>query len=194
MPRRSKPKSVHQLKITLREIKPAIWRRIQVPSDTTLPDLHLMLQASMGWYNCHLHLFEINEQRYGIPDPDFPDDDLDERLIALASVLPGAGARCMYLYDFGDGWEHDIDVEQVLPAQADTQYPTCLDGERACPPEDCGGPWGYEELLEIINNPAHEEHEETLRWVRGSFDTEAFDLAKADKRIKDFPAMDLSTS
>ena len=183
--------SVYQLKVVLAETHPPIWRRIQVPGQTRLPDLHLMLQAAMGWYNCHLHKFMIGGAEYSEPDPDWDDlDDEDERRVRLDQVVHRAGARFGYMYDFGDGWEHDIVVEQISPPETGVKYPVCLTGERACPPEDCGGPWGYGEFLEIIKNPKHEDHKSYLEWVGGEFDPDAFDLKDANAALMDYKLLD----
>jgi len=182
---------VYELKITLRDIEPPIWRRVQVAGSTKLDQLHLMIQAAMGWYNCHLHMFGIDGERYGLPDPDFLDDDaIDERKFRLDEVAPRAGVSFQYVYDFGDNWEHDVLIEQIIPRQRGQQYPTCLAGERRCPPEDVGGVWGYQEFLEAIKDPKHEEHESYLEWVGGEFDPEAFDIDETNGVLPDYKQMD----
>ena len=190
--KKSNSVKIYQLKVTLSESDPAIWRCIQVPGNTKLPDLHLMLQAAMGWVNGHLHLFTIHHVNYIIPDPDFGmgEEDEDEASVRLDKVIPRANTHFRYLYDFGDGWEHDIIVEEILPPEPDTQYPLCLAGARACPPEDCGGVWGYSDFLEAINDPAHEEHESVLEWIGGSFDPEEFDLEGVNECIKEYKLLD----
>jgi hypothetical protein len=190
---RSKPSTkspIYQLKVTLADIRPPIWRRIQVPGNTPLPLLHLMLQAAMGWCNCHLHAFTINEVDYGAADPEFDSGMENETRIRLDKVIPAAKMRFSYTYDFGDGWNHKILVEKILPPNPGVQYPVCLAGARACPPEDCGGPWGYGDFLRAINDPNHEEHKQLLEWVGGSFDPEAFDLDGVDGRLKNFKLID----
>ena len=174
-----KNETIYQLKITLKESKPPIWRRIQVPANITLHKLHAILQCVMGWYDYHLYGFRIAGIEYGIPDPDgdFDEFDLkDSRRARLNKVISGEKAVFTYDYDFGDGWEHQILVEKILPAESGVQYPVCLAGKRACPPEDCGGIGGYEDLLKIIRNPAHEEYEEMMEWLGGPFDPEEFDI------------------
>lgn len=184
---------VYQLKIMLAESNPPIWRRIQVPGNTLLPQLHLMLQAAMGWYNCHLHGYTIDSVNYGERDPDFEEPFLEEETrVRLDRVVSRAGISFSYVYDFGDNWEHDILVEEVAPANPGTRYPICLDGQRACPPEDCGGIWGYqEEFLAAIHDPDHEEHERMLEWVGGSFDPEAFDLGRTNDALKQYRLLGL---
>jgi len=136
-----------QFKVTLLDIKPAIWRRIQVP-DCTLTDLHEYIQAAFGWENYHLHQFEIGGVLYGEPDPDGDDFDMDvedETVVLLSKLLPKSSrkARWIYEYDFGDGWRHEVLFEGFPPIDPKAKVPLCLEGERACPPEDCGGPPGY---------------------------------------------------
>lgn len=173
-----------QFKVQLRDIKPAIWRRIEIPGSYTFWDLHVAIQDAMGWLDSHLHAFRIGDRRthaeieIGIPDPDGFEGD-PERLpgwrVPVMEYLAEAGDRAQYDYDFGDGWEHDLLLEELTPRQAKTKYPRCLAGSRACPPEDCGGPGGYAQLLETLANPADPEHESMLEWLGGPFDPEAFD-------------------
>ena len=184
--------TVYQLKVTLADFRPTIWRRIQVSGETRLSDLHLMLQAIMGWYNCHLHKFTIDGVDYAESDPDWNDLDYeDETKMRLSQVVSRAGARFSYMYDFGDGWEHDIVVEEILPPQHGVKYPICLDGQRACPPEDVGGVWGYEEFLEAIKNPKHEDHDSYLEWVGGEFDPDEFDVEQVNGALQDYRQLDL---
>jgi hypothetical protein len=174
MPGRA-PTSIHQLKVTLRGIRPPIWRRIQVASTLNLRRLHDVIQETMGWHQSHLYVFEIDGEQYGEPSSY---DDLPMRSaksMQLRRIAPEAGDRLLYTYDFGDNWEHLVQVEKVLVPERGIIYPRCLTGKRACPPEDVGGIWGYQEFLEAIRDPEHEEHDELLEWVGGSFDPEAFD-------------------
>ena len=174
--------TVHQLKITLLEVDPPIWRRVLVPSDATLGDVNFILQAAMGWTNSHLHQFTIEGVEYS--DPRFEIDDTeDEFAVTLAEVAPAERSRFTLLYDFGDGWEHEVVVEKILPREPSQRLPCCLAGERARPPEDCGGPWGYQDFLEAIGDPKHEERDAMLEWVGGAFDPEVFDLAALNKRL-----------
>lgn len=187
--RKTAPKKgnlLFQFKITLLDIKPAIWRRMQVP-DCTLADLHEYIQAAFGWENYHLHQFEINGERYSQPAPDGDDFGLDfedETDIFLSKLIPKSGrkSRWIYEYDFGDGWRHEILFEGFPPADPQAKYPLCVEGERACPPEDCGGPGSYPNYLAAITNPQHEQHMEMLEW-RGPFDPEAFDAKKATRKM-----------
>lgn len=176
--RKSQP--VFQFHIELREIKPKIWRRIQV-ENMTLDQFHECIQTAMGWSNSHLHVFEIEGERYSDPDSynDGWDDDVDEEhnthLITLEALLIRAskGYRFRYTYDFGDSWEHWVTFEGTLPRQPKTKYPLCLDGARACPPEDCGGTPGYEQLIETLANPKHPDHRSSRQWA-GDYDPRAF--------------------
>ena len=184
---RAQAGSILTLKVTLKDIRPPIWRRVLVPGHATLGQLHDMLQASMGWGNGHIHQFTTGEVVYSAPwfELDaFGDEVEDERTVTVAEVLPRKGCRALYEYDFGDGWEHLLVVEKVGPAEAGVEAPLCVAGARACPPEDSGGPWGYGELLEILRNPQHAEHAERLEWVGGRFDPEAFDLEAVNRRLR----------
>src|SRR5260370_6034266 len=176
----SAPQEIYQIKVTLLGASPPIWRRLLVPADVTLAYLHNVLQVAMGWEDCHLHEFRIGQKRFGTPDPD---DRLmgiepvsNERTVPLSSVLGRVGAKATYTYDFGDGWEHGMVLEKRLPADPNLTYPQCTGGQRACPPEDCGGVGGFYNLLDIIGDPNHEEHEEMLEWVGDDFDPDAFSL------------------
>lgn len=173
---------VYQLKITLRDIRPPVWRRVQV-KDCTLLQLHNIIQTCMGWDGYHLHAFDIGGVQYAEPDPDGMMECEDERRVRLSQIVDGGFKKFTYTYDFGDNWDHVIQVEKTLPAEAGVRYPRCVTGKRACPPEDCGGPWGYAELLEALTDPNHERHEELLDWVGGEFDPEAFDVDAVNEEL-----------
>ena len=179
----------YQFKITLLDIEPAIWRRIVVP-DCALVDLHDFIQAVFGWDNGHPHEFLINGIRYTGPalgGNDFGIEVEDETQILLSTLLPKSRrkARWIYEYDFGDSWRHEILFERFPPSDPTLKYPVCLEGARACPPDNCGGPWGYGGLLAALSDPAHEEHEATMEWL-GSFDPEKFDAQKATQAMRRF--------
>jgi hypothetical protein len=169
--------AVYQLRIELCHLQPAIWRRVLVPGSVTLAKLHQIIQLAMGWTDSHLHEFVIGKIRYGIPDPDWPSTEpvIAEKRVTLAECLGDAIKKFTYTYDFGDGWDHELRVEKLLPPDAGARYPTCLAGANACPPEDVGGPPGYFEFLEAIADPGHERHEELLEWCGEDFDATAFD-------------------
>jgi hypothetical protein len=182
----SRTGGVFQLKVTLKGTKPPVWRRVLVDGSSTLDHLHDVIQAAFGWWGYHLHDFEIDGTNYGTPDPD--DDDwglptTDESGVRLDSVA-GPGSRFVYRYDFGDNWRHDIEVEQVLPADEATTVPVCVDGRRACPPEDCGGTGGFERLLEILADPRHPEHRERREWMGRDYDPAAFDPGEFEENLR----------
>jgi len=171
----------HQLKITLQDIDPPIWRRVLVPSDYTLFDLHCVIQAVMGWEDCHLHQFTIKRQRYSLPDPgSFDDSALNEDDVRLLDVAKPR-TKFVYHYDFGDSWNHSILVEKV-GVEPDPLVPLCMDGARACPPEDSGGPWGYTEKLRALSSDDDKVGE--LREWMGDFDPELFDSELANSSLK----------
>ena len=191
--------TVHQFKIILDHISPPIWRRIQLPGDATFWDLHCAINDAMGWEDAHLHEFQLgnkrDSQRIGIPmEDDTPWNDDDGALadwdVPIATHFAKPGASCSYLYDFGDGWSHKVKLEAILPRESGVKYPRCLDGARACPPEDCGGPPGYERLCATLADPdnADEDTEELLDWL-GDYDPATFDPTKvkfhsAARRLK----------
>jgi len=194
---KKKYNQVFQFKITLEGIKPPIWRRIQVPEIYTFWDLHVAIQDAMGWDDYHFHEFEMVNPSTGLrenigiasSDEIFGRDVLPGWGEKIADFFSMANRTASYVYDFGDSWEHKIQLEKILPREKNITYPICIKGKRACPPEDCGGIWGYTELLEIINNPEHEEYEEMMEWLGGEFDPEHFDEVEVgfddpDKRRK----------
>ena len=169
------------LAISLKEIEPPIWRRLIVPSSISLKKLHVVLQTTMGWADYHLHRFETGEGIFGTPDPDYPDGTRNEARIRLDRFLVSESDCIQYEYDFGDGWSHELRLEKVIgPIEGDVDV-ECLDGARACPPEDVGGPHGYLEFLRAIRDPTHPEHAQMADWIGGKFDSEKFD-AKAVNR------------
>ena len=182
---------IYQLKITLLGTKPLIWRRLLTPADLSFAQLHDVLQVAMGWEDYHLHEFSIGGQRFGVPDPD---DTLmggiacvDERKVRLGDVLVGAGAKMGYNYDFGDDWEHSIVLEKVLEAEPGIVYPVCTGGKRRGPPEDCGGVYGYYNLLEALRDPEHEEHAGMLEWIGEGFDPDHFSIDDINRRLAPAP-------
>jgi len=181
---------VYQLKVVLIGSRPAIWRRLRVPGNANLGWLHAVIQISMGWTNSHLHHFLTSDARY--TDLRHNEDigfgerpDHDESKATLIQVMPDEGVQFDYEYDFGDSWEHEITVEKILPPDAATAtVALCLDGARACPPEDCGGVWGYDNLLKILKNRKHPEHQSMREWLGRAFDAEAWDLAKTNTWLR----------
>jgi Plasmid pRiA4b ORF-3-like protein len=178
--------TVHRLKVTLRSVKPPIWRRIEVESDVTLTELSDLLEAAMGWMGGHLHTFEAAGVTYERPDPD---DGIsrrarDESEHRLGEVLTAVGAKMRWDYDFGDGRQHGVEVEAIDPIDPAAEYPRCVAGRRACPPEDCGGPWGFQELLETIADPSDPRHEELTEWLPLDYDPGEFDPDDATEEMR----------
>jgi hypothetical protein len=179
---RAKVQKVFQLKVALRDIGPPIWRRLRVLGTTTLDELHVLLQAAFGWSDSHLHEFRAGQRSYGPLLEDLGDDPLDESTIRLQEIA-GPGAKLRYLYDFGDGWDHVIAVERVDTTATDG-VPRCLAGRRACPPEDCGGPPGYDELVAVLSAGSGESYDEMRGWVGPSWHPEAFDLGATNALLE----------
>jgi hypothetical protein len=176
---------IYQLKVSLKYIRPPIWRRFLVPNNITFYNLHCILQIIMGWDD--YHLFEFSAPRnihIGIRDPDDLYECLDAQTKRLNEYLGREGDKILYTYDFGDNWEHEMKLEKILHVDQKMGHPLCIKGKRACPPEDCGGVGGYEDLLEIIKNPEHEEYEEMMEWLEGEFDPEEFDIDFINEELK----------
>ncbi len=174
---------VYQLKITLQDLRPAVWRRVLVPADSTLVGLHRAIQAAMGWEDYHLWRFEIGGEEYGEDQEDGWGEPFEDARRTRLIDVAAPGDVLLYEYDFGDSWEHRVRVEKVLPAEPGREYPVCVAAERACPPEDCGGVGGYEHLLEVLADTADPEHEEMLEWVGGEFDPERVDPGEINQRL-----------
>ncbi len=175
--------TIFQMKVTLQGIEPPIWRRLLVPGGISLYKFHKIIQVVMGWQNYHLYNFTISDCSYGMPDPDYAPEFKDSRRVKLPKVITEK-MEFVYVYDFGDNWEHEIQVEEFLPAEENRFYPVCLGGERACPPEDVGGTWGYGDFLEAISDPGHEEHENYLTWAGQDFNAEHFDLQAVNEKLR----------
>ena len=179
-------KTVYQLKVTLEDIRPPIWRRIQVRGDVTLHKLHEILKVAMGWGGYHLHQFIVGEESYSEISKEndiFADEFKDEKRAKMNKIAPVENFKFIYEYDFGDSWYHDILVEKIFQPEEDLKYLVCLKGKRASPPEDCGGVPGYYELLEAMKDPEHPEHEHMLEWLGGEFDPEKFDLDEINRQL-----------
>jgi hypothetical protein len=181
--------TIYQLKVELAEIEPLIWRRFLVPSTVTLHRLHLVLQDVMGWSNYHLYRFKIGKLQYGEPNPDnefYELHFLNSKRAKIGRTIAAVGDTVSYEYDFGDGWTHRLLLEDILKPKAGARYPICLEGERACPPEDSGGPHGYVRFLSIVANPDHEQYEEMKLWLGRRFRPDDFSLAKVNRRLRNF--------
>lgn len=186
----SSPFCTYQLKMVLKGISPPIWRRFQVSGNISLYKLHLVLQAVMGWENYHLFEFQMGDLRFGIPDPEEYHDVKDARRYKLNKVLPAEKTRLMYTYDFGDGWEHELTVEKIIPVESELKHPVCLGGKRAGPPEDSGGVGGYEDYLKILRTPLaadpddeDEEIKSRREWIGEKYDAEYFNLEEINQDL-----------
>lgn len=179
---------VHRLKVTLHGAKPPIWRRLEVPSDITLSRLHAVLQEAFGWQNTHLWAFDTGSGVYGLPDRELGHRSAGR--VKLETVAPRPGARLMYVYDFGDDWQHDIAVEDVSAPESGVAYPRCLTGRRAAPPDDCGGAYGYADLLAVLADPTRVEHQNLLDWLNlksaADFDPAHFDVTEVNEALGPF--------
>jgi hypothetical protein len=185
---KEKPAPIFQLKVSLTFSDPLIWRRIQVPGETTLNRLHDIIQLCMGWQDLHVHRFLIGKVFYapseGI-DIMEKTGERDESEYQLATLEADMKWVFTYIYDFGDGWEHEIELEETLPRGKDKIHPVLLAGERACPPEDVGGVPGFEEFLTIINSPGHKEHKSIVEWYGADhFNPDSLDLKKINAVLK----------
>jgi hypothetical protein len=173
-----------QLKIRLEGIRPFIWRKFLVEDSISFHKLHEIIQWVMGWENYHLYEFRVGGLSILEPHEDYMQDVTDSRKTRLSHILTIEKQKFGYLYDFGDSWEHMITVEKILEKASSKKYPVCITGKRACPPEDCGGIWGYQELLEIRKDKNHPEYEERIvEWLGEDFDPEHFDVDEINKSL-----------
>lgn len=188
VPKKPKPRAIYELRVVLEDVKPVVWRTFRIPADATLRDLHHVLQVVMGWTNSHLHAFEHDGDRYSEPGPDFEMDggDIDTDDVTVGELLRTVGDVLSYEYDFGDGWSHTVSLQAIHTTGPEVW---CLDGKRACPPDDCGGPGGYANLLGILAKPKHPEHRDMLEWLEPAypdgFDPEAFDIDEINEQLAD---------
>lgn len=183
----NKSAQIYQLEIWLMDIEPRIWRKFEVRSDIRLDRLNDVIQSVMGWTNSHLHSFSVEDDiEYGMPDPDdmYDDDMQDERKAKLIDLVSRLKSHFVYTYDFGDNWEHVVEVVEIKETQQGVKYPICLAGERACPPEDCGGPWSYPEFLQTLRGRNKKERQELIDWLGYEFDPEEFDINAVNKMLK----------
>lgn len=176
---------IYRLHVSIRGIDPSIWRRIELSSRTTLKQFHRILQIAMGWEDRHLHEFVAQGKRYRDPDP-YDDEQsvaFRENGVRLCKLLPTVGGEVLYIYDLGDYWQHVVRLESISAPNAGAQYPRVADGKRSCPPEDCGGPGSYTELLEILLDPERDEFARRLQWVGTRFDAEEFSAEAVNERL-----------
>ena len=184
------PRLTYQLRIVLLRTRPPIWRRVLVPPSMRLDALHRLIQVVMGWEDSHLHMFRKGDQRFSAPTP-WDDDfrmpgtprDLDERKYRIDQLLLREEDWIAYTYDFGDSWEHKVTLQKILPRNPAVRLPACISGRRRCPPEDCGGVWGFYEMLEVLDDPNERDHEHMKEWVGGHFDPEAFSPREVDRIV-----------
>lgn len=173
-----------QMKVRLLGVtKPPVWRRLQVRANTRLDQLHEIIQAALGSENYHMHVFSVGDEEFGIPDPELGFSD--ERQVPLGELIAGIDDLFAYTYDLGDDWQHEILIEELLDPNPDTRYPILVAAKGACPPEDCGGPWGYANLRAILADADHDEHQEMLEWL-GLDDASEFDPAGVSTEDIDF--------
>jgi len=175
----------YQLLVELAKIEPRIWRRVVVADTTPLPLLHRILQVIFDWKDYHLHEFKVGTLSFGVPDDEYPPPHIDEKSVRLYQVAHQPGDRFVYVYDFGDSWEHEMVLEDMSAAENHVA-PICLDGERAAPPEDCGGVSGYEQLVEALRDPSHPEHLDLRRWA-GNYDPDGLNLDLINRRLARLP-------
>ena len=177
---------VCRLYVFLLDIVPPIWRRVELSSETSLAQLHKVLQAAMGWQDYHLHEFEIGGRRYRVPDTDYDlsGEVVKDSTVKLSKALARKDDSLLYTYDFGGNWAHSVVLEDIVPIEPDTKYPRVIEGARACPPENSGGPYGYADLVEILAKPRHKEHHQMREWVGNSFNPEKFSAKAANLLLK----------
>ena len=175
--------NIYQIQIALTRSEPFIWRRLLIPSNLLLPDLHLIIQVSMGWENDHLYQF-IKGKIFYSPEDDTGDVEYEN--IKISDLLKKEKEKIVYEYDFGDSWEHDVILEKILTDDKELKSSVCLEGKMACPPEDCGGIWGYSDMLEILKHQDHEDYENIMEWLGGEFDPGHFDKDSVNKILKKF--------
>jgi hypothetical protein len=175
-------KRIYQLKIYLQDTKPSVWRRVLVKENTTMEQLHRIIQISMGWEDCHLYQFIIKGDVFGSAEIDYP--GRKDNNAKLSSFKFNEKNKIIYEYDFGDNWQHIITVEKILAENNKLNYPSCIGGKLACPPEDCGGIYGYYDLLKALENKDHPEHEEMLEWIGEGFEPKNFDKDSVSEELR----------
>jgi hypothetical protein len=180
----NEPDSIYQIKVTIQDSEPPIWREIQVRSHITLYKVQRILQVVMGWKDTHLHQFVIDGTCYGQSHPEYGLEMKTERRARLDELIPTENASFIYEYNLDDSWLHEITVEKILEPTPGVHYPRCVAGDRACPPEECGGIRGYSDVLEILENPKDPDYEETLKWIGKDFDPTAFDIEEVNRHLK----------
>ena len=170
--------------MSLEDIEPRIWRRVQVPDSYTLKQLHRVIQIVIGWEDSHLHEFSLSGKRYGEPNPEDEESVIDERMVRLRDPPLTIGVSIGYEYDFGDDWRHQLVLEKTMVPDPEANYPACIAGARNAPPEDVGGAGGYAEFLETIADPDYEDHDTMLEWAGGHFDPAAFSVTAVNEQLR----------
>ena len=178
-------RSVYQFKIKLKNIEQEIWREVLVTSDSSVEVLHYVIQVAMGWCDCHAHCFIAGGGRYGVQDPEAPGFCLDESQVRISQLIKHKNDVLEYHYDFGDEWIHELILEKKLPFEIGGNFPFVIKGVGACPPEDVGGPWGYQELLMHYFDDASPERDNYIDWVGADFDPSFFDMEEANFILQD---------
>lgn len=186
MAKKKLKQSLYQIKVTLMDAPLPIWRRLQIPADTQLDLVHMLLQAAFGWMDSHLHEFKQGNERYGQIEVSEDDPEmLDETEYDLKSLFTSVGETALYRYDFGDCWDHELCLEKILPYdEKEMLLGRCTAGKRACPPEDIGGVSGYANFLTIVEDPEHEERQDYLEWLGCEFDADSFDARLVNGQIR----------
>ncbi|MFK7797554.1 MAG: plasmid pRiA4b ORF-3 family protein [Aureispira sp.] len=174
---------IYQIKITLDHSKPPIWRRIEVAPERSLEDLHNIIQSTMGWDNSHLHHFMVNKEYY-TPPSKWDDFGNDYTGMMIKDLFQKEGQKIQYEYDFGDSWQHVLVLEKINHEEEGVNYPRCIKGKRACPPEDCGGIWGYMNLVDVMKSKKGEQYEEMLEWLGEELEPERFDIDLINKKLQ----------
>lgn len=174
---------IHQFKITLRGINPPIWRRALIDPTMTMEELHFVTQSLMGWFSEHLYQFSSGKRRIIAPEDEGEEGDEFASDVLVGQAFRKENDKWTYVYDFGDSWEHDIVLEKVLEMENGIEYPVCIDGERCCPPEDCGGVLGYQNLLLVLKNPSDPEYKDLMEWLGDDFDPEEFDKDEVNAEL-----------
>jgi hypothetical protein len=198
------PFSVYYLRVTLEDSKPAIWRDILVPNDLTLEGLHYVIQIVMGWGNCHLHQFiaenvlytngslRNTDDEYGLLDAEeLERQDRNEKQYTVAHLLSKENDDIIYEYDLGDSWTHQVKLKKILPVDANAHQPRCIKGEKACPPEDCGGIWGYTDMLDTLRTTENSENTQLLTWFGEDFNPDHFDIEAVNRTLRHLLVDDL---
>lgn len=180
-------RDLYQIKISLKDVKPPVWRRLLLSSSTDLAELHRIIQIAMGWSDSYLHQFTADHQQFGVPDTEFGNSINPERGKRIGSLLKHENQWMTYEYDCGDGWEHIVTLEKILPYQPAEAGPNCIDGRGGAPPEDVGGAWDYQEFLEAYTDQGHPDHQEKVDWVGDQFDPDHFDIADINSKLKKIP-------